>query len=313
MSKKRSNEAGQMRKEEYEYMMEHGTGGNEGVFQKAADSQISARRIVKARRRGGSSAPAPAPAAAPAPIVLPSPVKQNPRDRLVAFYTKHNPAKLDNVDGTLAKYEGREDELFAALERKYAPTLAKESSPAAAMNPFANVNLTTTADPAAAAALATLVAKAPSPVKAPTAAPAAAAAASSPAAPKSIGAVATGGAGDGAATAEPAAEGGGGENPMLAVVDSNDQFISWQKAKTVEWEMMLHRSAQVLAFDSEGKLLIHQRSTDLPSHSYPGFWDVTTSNNVEKRHYKGTSRMSAGLQIVSCPLGYKSLKQLDTT
>ena len=41
------------------------------------------------------------------------------RSRLVEFYKKHNPEKLDTVDATLAKFEGREDELFRKLHAKY--------------------------------------------------------------------------------------------------------------------------------------------------------------------------------------------------
>jgi hypothetical protein len=43
------------------------------------------------------------------------------RDRLIQFYDLHNPGKstITNVDKMLKKYEGREDELFAKLERKY--------------------------------------------------------------------------------------------------------------------------------------------------------------------------------------------------
>lgn len=39
--------------------------------------------------------------------------------RLVAFYTKHNPTKLDQVDALLVKYRGNEDLLFTRLHRKY--------------------------------------------------------------------------------------------------------------------------------------------------------------------------------------------------
>lgn len=41
------------------------------------------------------------------------------RAKLVEFYTKHNPSKLSSVDAVLVKYRGRENELFAQLERKY--------------------------------------------------------------------------------------------------------------------------------------------------------------------------------------------------
>ena len=51
------------------------------------------------------------------------------RAKLVAFYEKHNPAKLDSIDATLAKYAGRESELFEALRAKYeAPAAVEEKS-----------------------------------------------------------------------------------------------------------------------------------------------------------------------------------------
>ncbi|KAJ0411191.1 hypothetical protein ATCC90586_008907 [Pythium insidiosum] len=39
--------------------------------------------------------------------------------RLVAFYTKHNPEKLPDVDRILAKYQNNEELLFTRLHRKY--------------------------------------------------------------------------------------------------------------------------------------------------------------------------------------------------
>ena len=41
------------------------------------------------------------------------------RSRLVEFYTKHNKSKLDTVDETLAKFKGKEEELFRKLQAKY--------------------------------------------------------------------------------------------------------------------------------------------------------------------------------------------------
>ncbi|GMF61872.1 unnamed protein product [Phytophthora fragariaefolia] len=43
----------------------------------------------------------------------------NYREKLTAFYQKHNPTKLSSVDATLEKYKGREDHLFSMLEQKY--------------------------------------------------------------------------------------------------------------------------------------------------------------------------------------------------
>ena len=53
------------------------------------------------------------------------------RAKLVAFYEKHNPAKLDSIDATLEKYAGRESALFKALRAKYeAPAAVEEKSDA---------------------------------------------------------------------------------------------------------------------------------------------------------------------------------------
>lgn len=41
------------------------------------------------------------------------------RNRLVNFYTKHNPAKLEEVEDLLKKYQGNEELLFTRLHRKY--------------------------------------------------------------------------------------------------------------------------------------------------------------------------------------------------
>jgi hypothetical protein len=48
----------------------------------------------------------------------------SPLARLTALYTLHNPSKLDGVEATLAKYAGREDELFAKLDAKYGSALS---------------------------------------------------------------------------------------------------------------------------------------------------------------------------------------------
>ena len=51
------------------------------------------------------------------------------KERLVEFYKKHNPSKIDTVDATLVKYKGKEDELFQKLEAKYNKTGGIVASP----------------------------------------------------------------------------------------------------------------------------------------------------------------------------------------
>ena len=45
--------------------------------------------------------------------------EQSHKDRLIEFYKKYNPDKLDKVDDTLASFKGKEDVLFRKLEDKY--------------------------------------------------------------------------------------------------------------------------------------------------------------------------------------------------
>uniref|UniRef100_M4BV09 PPIase cyclophilin-type domain-containing protein n=1 Tax=Hyaloperonospora arabidopsidis (strain Emoy2) TaxID=559515 RepID=M4BV09_HYAAE len=52
-------------------------------------------------------------------IVLPQGSHDAFRNRLVEFYTKYNPDKLNTIDRTLETYRGREDELFRKLASRY--------------------------------------------------------------------------------------------------------------------------------------------------------------------------------------------------
>lgn len=63
--------------------------------------------------------------AKPQPVAPAVPESQAVKDfnhaRLVAFYKRYNPEKLDEVDTVLAKYKGKEAQLFNALVKKYGP------------------------------------------------------------------------------------------------------------------------------------------------------------------------------------------------
>ena len=83
----------------------------------AAARQRARPAIPPRAPRPRAPAPAVAPAAAPA---------VDHRARLVAFYEKHNPAKLDSIDATLEKYAGRETELFEALRAQYEAPAVEE-------------------------------------------------------------------------------------------------------------------------------------------------------------------------------------------
>ncbi|OQR96024.1 nuclear pore complex protein [Achlya hypogyna] len=85
------------------------------------------------------------------------------RTRLVEFYTKHNPAKLSEVDNLLARYRGKEDTLFKSLETKYgggaaakpatgfgaAPAFGSSASSTPAASPFGTTSSFGSSAPAA--------------------------------------------------------------------------------------------------------------------------------------------------------------------
>jgi hypothetical protein len=64
------------------------------------------------------------------PAVTPLKNASDVRSRLQRFYSKYQPDKINNADGILAKYEGREEDLFAALVNKYGPEPEYENAEA---------------------------------------------------------------------------------------------------------------------------------------------------------------------------------------
>jgi len=53
--------------------------------------------------------------------------QENPhRARLVEFYTNYAPDKLSGVDTALEKFKGKEDQMFQALEKKYAAQIKEK-------------------------------------------------------------------------------------------------------------------------------------------------------------------------------------------
>ncbi|CUG06544.1 Hypothetical protein, putative, partial [Bodo saltans] len=83
------------------------------------------------QQNNASSLPPAEPQAAASPVAQSRPRSvSDVRSRLQRFYAKYQPDKINNVDGILAKYEGREEDLFTALTQKYGPE--PETEPPAA-------------------------------------------------------------------------------------------------------------------------------------------------------------------------------------
>jgi hypothetical protein len=66
----------------------------------------------------GSSPTQPTPMT-PAPAIGESFAGRPPRDMLFAFYQKYNPSKVAEVDRLLLKYQGKEEQMFRNLAKKY--------------------------------------------------------------------------------------------------------------------------------------------------------------------------------------------------
>ena len=73
--------------------------------------------------------------------------------------------------------------------------------------------------------------------------------------------------------------------PRIAVVDAQNRFVRWEERRVIHEQRLPHRSAYVLLFDAEGRLVIQRRHTQ--KQTYPRHWDVSASGHVEEDDYPG--------------------------
>jgi hypothetical protein len=94
------------------------------VFTKPGHA-LKFRNFLRNKRADIISGPEePQTAAVPAAAAAAAPVPQTAdqirfKEELTAIYEKYNPSKIDEIDGLLSTYIGREDALLAAVARKY--------------------------------------------------------------------------------------------------------------------------------------------------------------------------------------------------
>mmetsp|Transcript_2025 Transcript_2025/g.4853 ORF Transcript_2025/g.4853 Transcript_2025/m.4853 type:complete len:222 (-) Transcript_2025:1389-2054(-) len=91
-------------------------------YKKSLDAKSSRHRrtTTSVKRRGGLRRQQKVSRGRRTTVKAGSAAAQAPaRVALLAFYEKHNPSKLNCVDETLARYQGKETKLFAALCKKY--------------------------------------------------------------------------------------------------------------------------------------------------------------------------------------------------
>lgn len=64
----------------------------------------------------------------------------------------------------------------------------------------------------------------------------------------------------------------------LEVVDENDVVVGRERRGVIHARGLMHRSAQVLVFNSNGELFLQKRSTG--KDEFPGLWDSSAAGHV---------------------------------
>ena len=65
---------------------------------------------------------------------------------------------------------------------------------------------------------------------------------------------------------------------ILEVVDSKDQVVGTERRGIIHERGLMHRSAQVLLFNSAGNLFLQKRSGD--KDEFPGLWDSSAAGHL---------------------------------
>jgi hypothetical protein len=114
--------------------------------------RIRTPSVMTPRGGGGASDESPRLASPPS---VPSESQRTPnfsepdsfRERLVAFYKRYNPGKLNSIDAVMQKYQGHESFLMEQLVQRYGPEPGGDASPTsrATVEPAASTTSSTTA------------------------------------------------------------------------------------------------------------------------------------------------------------------------
>ena len=67
-------------------------------------------------------------------------------------------------------------------------------------------------------------------------------------------------------------------NEILEVVDQDDRVIGTERRGVIHARGLMHRSAQVLLFNSPGQLFLQKRS--LHKDEFPGLWDSSAAGHL---------------------------------
>ena len=93
----------------------------------------------------------------------------------------------------------------------------------------------------------------------------------------------------------------------LEIVDENDGVIGLERRGVIHARGLMHRSAQVLVFDSADRLFLQKRSAG--KDEFPGLWDSSAAGHVNPgEDYAECARRELGEELgITAPLRLEPL------
>jgi len=88
-------------------------------------------------------------------------------------------------------------------------------------------------------------------------------------------------------------------NEILEVVDHEDRVMGTERRGVIHARGLMHRSAQVLLFNSPGELFLQKRSTH--KDEFPGLWDSSAAGHLAP----GESYLQCALRELEEELGIR--------
>ena len=93
----------------------------------------------------------------------------------------------------------------------------------------------------------------------------------------------------------------------VAIVDEQNRFVRWAERPEVHALRAPHRSAQVLLFDSQRRLVLARRHPD--KLTYPSTWDISASGHVEESDYPDPGRPDDDLDAIYDAVAARELEE----
>jgi 16S rRNA (adenine1518-N6/adenine1519-N6)-dimethyltransferase len=92
--------------------------------------------------------------------------------------------------------------------------------------------------------------------------------------------------------------------PLIQIVNENDEVIGSAPKREAQEKGLIHRIAQIMVEDPEGRLLLQKRS--LLTEFRPGQWDTSVGGHVDA----GENYLDAAIREMQEEIGIKNLELL---